>query len=241
MPRHEARGAGSQENGGAAYLIWLAEAAHRRAHQQLTATVGTIEQTFVQRSAKDARQNRVHADTIWRPLDGERFGKRRDSRFARAVGRDFLQRNERCQRPNVDDATVAFLDHAGSKCATRPQHPGQIRVHDLVPFGIAHFYRRTANSDTGRVDEDVNLIELLDDRLRQLTDRLCIADVSRQNERSTPCSFNFPRRLLDKFFAATSWNYCSTGLRKGERDRPADARRGTDYHCDAAGQVKARI
>ena len=88
VSRDEARRIGREKNRGARDLLGLAEAPHRRAHQELAAAIGTVEQPLVERRSEDSWQDRVHAHAVRRPLDRERFRERGHARFARPVRGD---------------------------------------------------------------------------------------------------------------------------------------------------------
>src|SRR5688572_23355398 len=100
---------------------------------------------------------------MWRPFHGERLGERSDAGFARTVGGNLVQCDDRRQRADVDYPAVAALDHVPPKDAARPKHPGEVRLHDRVPLGVADVERRTSDRAASRVDEDVDLAEGIDD------------------------------------------------------------------------------
>src|SRR6266702_3673722 len=111
MTRHETGGLGCEENCGAGKLIWLTEPPHRGAHEQFTSAIRAVEESFIQRRAEYAWQDRVDANAVGCPLHSQGFGEGGDTRLARPIGRDFLECDERGERSNVDDATITFLDH----------------------------------------------------------------------------------------------------------------------------------
>src|SRR5437899_7395554 len=111
MPGDETGGLRCEEDRSPGELLRLAKTAHRRPHQQLPPAISAVEKSFIQRGAKYARQDRIHTYAVWSPLHSQRLGECGDAGFARSIRRHFVERNERCERSNVDDPAIALLDH----------------------------------------------------------------------------------------------------------------------------------
>src|SRR5205085_12029877 len=63
----------SQEDGGTGQLFNLAEAFHRRPQEEFAPALGFIQQLLIESRAKHARRNRIDANSMLRPFDGQRF------------------------------------------------------------------------------------------------------------------------------------------------------------------------
>ena len=224
----EARRLGREKNRGARDFVRLTEAPHRRAHQELAAAIGAVEQPFVERRSEHTRQNRVDAHAVRRPLDRERFRERGHARLARPVRGDFVQRDDRCERSDVDDASVTPLDHVASEDAAGTQHPGEVRVHDLIPLGVRDLERGAPHRAARRVHQDVDLAELLDRCVGERLEGIGIRYVRRHRERASSASFDLARRLFGQLRPTTRRDDVGAGVGQPERDRLADARSRAD-------------
>src|SRR5260370_8138677 len=85
MTGHETGGVGGEKNRGACQLFDLAEPSHRCAHQELPATLGSIEQSCIQVRAKYTRNEGIDTNPRCRPFDRQRFSKGSDGCFPRPV------------------------------------------------------------------------------------------------------------------------------------------------------------
>src|SRR5438270_9266908 len=59
-----------EQNGSSNQLTWMTEARHRCALQNLVTTLCPFQQLGIKFGWKDPRSNRIHADSIPRPLAG---------------------------------------------------------------------------------------------------------------------------------------------------------------------------
>src|SRR5260370_42338623 len=105
MTGHETGRVGGEKNRGACQLFDLAEPSHRRAHQELPATLGSIEHSCIQVRAKYARNEGIHTNPRCRPFNRQRFSKETDGRLARAVRGNLKQPYTVGERGNLADAT----------------------------------------------------------------------------------------------------------------------------------------
>jgi hypothetical protein len=120
LPIHKAGRVGREKNCNARQFIDVPKSTHWRAQKKLAATLSFVEQLLIERGTKDARRDRVDTHSARRPLNRQRLRQRSDSRFARRICRDFVQRHESRQRCDIDDAARACADQ---RPATREASP----------------------------------------------------------------------------------------------------------------------
>src|SRR2546423_6303258 len=111
LATHEAGGIGSEEDRRARQLFQPAVSIHRRSQEKLAPALGAVQKRLVEIGSKHAWRDGVDANAARAPLDGERFGERNHRGFARSVGGDFVESNERGELGDVDDRASPSLEH----------------------------------------------------------------------------------------------------------------------------------
>ena len=95
------------------------------------------------------------------------------------------------QRGDVDDASVATLQHVLAEDLAGAQRAGDIGVHDVVPGLLGDRQRGLALDLSGAVDENVDLAELLQGSGEQCLERSAVADVG--GEAQSAAAFGLDR------------------------------------------------
>src|SRR5467141_1169078 len=202
MTSHETGGIGGEKNRGACQLFDLAKPSHRRAHQELPATLGSIEQSCVQVRAQYARNESVDTNARGRPFDRERFGEGSNGRLAGSIGGNLKQPHERRKRSNIDNPAIALLNHVPAEDPAGAQSSVQVCFHDGVPFGLRKIERGHSLRPSGTVHEDFDGAEFGAYRLKEPLDAAVIRHITSLRKRPPPERHNFRGRGSYLFVAA---------------------------------------
>src|ERR1700730_18258144 len=191
MTGYETRGIGGEKNRSARQLFDLTESPHRRAHQELPAALGSIEQSRIQVCAQYPRNERVDADSRSRPFDRQRFGERSNGGLAGTVRGDLKKAHKRGQRAYVDDATVALFDHMAAKYAAGTQGSVQVCFHNRLPISLWNIQRGHSLRAAGAVHENLDAAELSAYRFEEPLEAGVVGDIGRLGKRPPPERRNF--------------------------------------------------
>ena len=232
---------GGKEHGCAAELIQLAETMHGCAKQELAATLSAIEQSGIQIGAKHAGSDGVHAHAFCRPFDCQRLGERSDRSFARAVCSDLVERQERCNGRDVDDSTVALLDHVAAENAASAQCTGQIGFHDRVPVGLWEFKRGHAFGAASGVDQNVDAAEFGGDLFQEVFDTGVFGDIANFRERTAAEGFDFRGGSAYQLSAAACRNDVSASFGQRSGNGESNSAGPANYDCGFVCEIEKRM
>ena len=131
----------------------------------------------VQVGAEDAGSDGVDGDAFPGPLNGKRAGEGGDAGLTRRVGGHFAESNETVERCDVDDATVAAIEHVLAEDLAGAQRAGEIGIEDAGPLFFREGERWRAPDSSGAVDEDINLAEAAEGGGEQFFERSAVANI----------------------------------------------------------------
>ena len=130
------------------------------------------------------RRNRVDADVVARPFDGERLRHRHHARLRRgrvdgagAAGPDVVRQDR------DDRAAASLMDHLPADRARAVERAVQHDADDRVPSVGREILGAADEVARGVVDEDVDVPEVLDRALDELVDLLGVAHVDLDGQR----------------------------------------------------------
>ena len=222
-------------------LLDLAEALERRAHAQLLAALGPVEELGVERGAEDAGGDRVDDHALRPPLDGERAGEAGDARLARRVGRHLEEGDEGVEGGHVHDAPVAPLDHGPAEDLAGAQGAGEVRLQDAAPLLLGEVEDGRALDAARAVDEDVDLPERGEDGVPRLLERGAVGDVGGGADRLPAARLDLLRRRLDRLRRARAGHDVGAGLGHAQRERAADPGGAAEDDRHLARQVQRGV
>ena len=140
--------------------------------------VRLVNQVTIERGFEDAGRQRVYRDAVLDPLGAERARQHGHRPLARAVGRRFVQAQERADRGDVDNAAVILLLHHPPHHLAGVPGPVQVEVEDAVPVLVGELERWGALSRAGGVDEDVDPAPILPHRVNDALDVRAVDDIA---------------------------------------------------------------
>lgn len=241
VPGDETGRVRSKKNGSADELFDFSEALHGSADEKFAAAFGAIEQFCVQVGAKDSGSDGIHADAVFGPLDGKRFCERGDSGFAGGVSGDFIKRNERAERSDVDDAAVTIFDHVAADDFAGAKGSVEIGFENAGPFFFGDLQGGSALCFSSAVHENVDVAEFRGDFLEQIFDSGFVGDIAGDGERLAAEGFDLPGGSGDEFGAASGGD--DVGSRDGESfgKREADTTGASNNDCRFVRKIELRV
>ena len=166
-PRDIRRSVRSKKDSDAFQFAGLPDAAHRDAldHRRLH----PLESFFRHTGGKEARRDAVHADAGGRPF-GSQFPGQRDQT---ALGGNVAGRvdvsghgTQAGHGRNVEDHPGTPAQHFAPGSLRAEERPGEVGIQNGAPPFQRHIFSGGAPGDTGVIDQDVDLSEMLEGLLR---------------------------------------------------------------------------
>src|SRR5882762_3052689 len=239
VARDKTRGLGGQEHRSTDQFLDLAKTAHRCSHQGLLPARRAVEQCAVQVRAKYSGGDGIYADAMFRPFDGQSLRQGYDRRFAGAISGDFVKSRERCQRGNVDDASVAALDHQAPENLAGVKRSVQVGLHHPVPVALSDLERGHFHGNPGTIYKDVDGIKLLRHPVAELFQAGAIRDVASGRKGATPEVANFGGGTLDQVRTSSRGNDVGAGFGKSSDQGQPDARRSSNDDRSSRRQIES--
>src|ERR1700753_1030437 len=108
--------------------MYVAGALHRNTIDEIFNPLLTLVKNLVLRSAKPSRREAVDSDAVRPPVICKAHGELTYTAAACAIRRESCISKDAGNRPNVDDAAIAMLDHAARDSLRNKKGTAQIGV-----------------------------------------------------------------------------------------------------------------
>ena len=130
------------------------------------------------------RRDRVHANSVTSPLNGQVLRQRVDAGLRR--GDVKLHRRAQVMQRGADVQNLAaVLFQFTERCPANIERPFQIDIHDGAETVRRKFFRRAEKISGGSVDDDVDFAKSFDSGRNGSLDLFGLANVGRDNKRFT--------------------------------------------------------
>ena len=93
-----------------------------------------------------------------------------------------MERYKRGERGDVDDSTIALVEHGTSEYLTGPERSAEIGIEDGVPIILCHVDRWDALRDARAVDQDVDLAESVEGLGTEMFETGTMLDIARRTQ-----------------------------------------------------------
>jgi len=123
------------------------------------------------------------------------------------------------------------------KRLARPQHSGQIHVHNAVPVRFGHLSRGLALGLAGCVQQHIDAPEPRQHRVTKAVDGLAGTRVARMSQRLAALALDLQARLFDQRLPPSRRHNIRARGSQARRQFAAEARSASDHYHYASGQV----
>lgn len=152
-----AAGFGGEEDYGSVEVVRLAGAFYGDAVDEVVDPFLAFVHHFILVGAKPAGGEAVDGDAVAAPVVGEGHGELADASSAGTVGAEAGVSGDAGDGADIDDASVALLDHAAGEMLGDEEAAAEVGVEDEVPVVPGDVEGGLADVASGVVDEDVDL------------------------------------------------------------------------------------
>jgi hypothetical protein len=150
-----------------------------------------------------------------------------------------VEGDERAERRDGDDAACAARFESRIKLLARTEKPSQICVYQSRPFFVIDRESRLPKGCPGRVYDDVDAPEFLDDLVAELPDRIAIPNIRAVQESTAANFLNLRAGIREQLRPAARWDNIRAVLRQSDCDFLAKPGRGAKHDRHAVCQIEA--